>query len=73
MPNNVYCSQGKVKAVKVDNDDKDTILAIHSEAESFGEISLIDGQTSPAAVITIEQSKLAIINSGVAPLNRTAF
>ena len=57
-----FVLKGKVKAAKVTTDGKETILAIHGEGESFGEIALIDNQTSTADVITIEHSKLAIIN-----------
>ena len=54
--------RGKVKAVKTDQNGEETILAFHGQGESFGEIALLDGQPAPAAVITVEHSKLAILN-----------
>ncbi len=53
---------GKVKAVHVNEEGKEIILAIHQSGDFFGEISLIDGKTVPAAVIATEDSTTAIIS-----------
>lgn len=53
---------GKVKAVQTTEDGKEIILAIHQSQEFFGEISLIDGKTSTAAVVSTEESLVAIIS-----------
>jgi CRP/FNR family transcriptional regulator len=53
---------GKVKAVQTTEEGKEIILAIHQADEFFGEISLIDGKTSSATVIAIEDSLVAIIS-----------
>ena len=53
---------GKVKAVQTTEDGKEIILAIHQADEFFGEISLIDGKTSSATVVAIEDSLIAIIS-----------
>ena len=53
---------GKVKVVQTTEDGKEIILAIHRPDEIFGEISLIDGKTSPATVLATEDSLIAIIS-----------
>ena len=53
---------GKVKAVQTTEEGKEIILAIHQADEFFGEISLIDGKTSSATVMAIEDSLIAIIS-----------
>jgi CRP/FNR family cyclic AMP-dependent transcriptional regulator len=53
---------GKVKAVQTTEEGKEIILAIHQSDEFFGEISLIDGKTSSATVVAIEDSLVAIIS-----------
>ncbi|MEJ2696860.1 MAG: Crp/Fnr family transcriptional regulator [Candidatus Sulfobium sp.] len=53
---------GKVKVVKATEEGKEIILAIHRSEEFFGEVSLIDGKTSPATVLAIENSLVAIIS-----------
>jgi len=53
---------GKVKASKTSATGKETILAIHQPGDFFGEMSLLDGKTSPATVSAIEDCKIAIIS-----------
>jgi CRP/FNR family transcriptional regulator len=53
---------GKAKAVQISEDGKEQILAIHNQGESFGEMSLLDGETSPATVIAMEDSQIGIIS-----------
>jgi len=53
---------GKVKVIQTTEDGKEIILATHKSNELFGEISLIDGKTSPATVLAIEDSFIAIIS-----------
>lgn len=53
---------GKVKAIQTTEEGKEIILAIHQSDEFFGEISLIDGKTSSATVVAIEDSLVAIIS-----------
>jgi CRP/FNR family transcriptional regulator len=56
-----FIYSGKVKAVQISEDGKEQILAIHKTGESFGEMSLLDGKTSPATVIAIEDSYIGLI------------
>jgi CRP/FNR family transcriptional regulator len=53
---------GKVKVVRMTEDGKEIILAVHQAGEFFGEMSLIDGKTIPASVIATEDSLVAIIS-----------
>jgi CRP/FNR family transcriptional regulator len=52
---------GKVKAVKVSEDGRENILAIHEEGDYFGEMALLDGKTSPATVIAMEAAVIGLI------------
>ncbi len=53
---------GKVKVVQTTEDGKEIILAIHQAEMFFGELSLIDGKTSSAAVMAMEDSLIAIVS-----------
>jgi CRP/FNR family transcriptional regulator len=53
---------GKVKVIQTTEDGKEILLAIHQSGDFFGEMSLIDGKTSPATVIATENSTAAIIS-----------
>lgn len=53
---------GKVKVVRITTDGKEVLLALHRAGEFFGELSLIDNQTSPAMVLAAEKSVVAIIS-----------
>jgi CRP/FNR family transcriptional regulator len=53
---------GKVKVVQSTEDGKEIILAFHHSEEFFGEISLIDGNTSPATVLADEECLIAIVS-----------
>jgi CRP/FNR family transcriptional regulator len=52
---------GQVKVTQATEDGKEILLAIHKTLEFFGEISLIDGKTSPATVQASEDSFIAFI------------
>jgi CRP/FNR family transcriptional regulator len=53
---------GKVKAVQISEDGKEQILAIHNEGEFFGEMSFLDGKTSPATVIAMEDTHIGLVS-----------
>jgi CRP/FNR family transcriptional regulator, cyclic AMP receptor protein len=55
---------GKVKVTKAGTGGKETILAIHRAGDFFGEMSLLDGKTSPATVSAMEDAKIISV-SGV--------
>ena len=52
---------GKVKVVRTTEDGKEIILAMHKSGSFFGEMSLIDGKTTPASVIATEDALIATI------------
>jgi len=53
---------GKAKVVQVTEQGKEIIFAIHQSEDFFGELSLIDGKTSNATVMAMEESLIAIIS-----------
>ncbi len=53
---------GKVKVTKAGAGGKETILAIHRSGDFFGEMSLLDGKTSPATVSAMEDSKIISVS-----------
>jgi CRP/FNR family transcriptional regulator len=53
---------GKVKVVRVTEDGKEMVLAIHKTGDFFGEMSFIDGKTVPATVMVTENSQVIIIS-----------
>ncbi len=54
--------EGKVKVVQMTREGKEILLAIHESGEFFGELSLIDGKTSPATIIAAEECTVCIIS-----------
>jgi len=52
---------GAVKAVKIGRDGRENILAIHEAGDFFGEMALLDGETSPATVIAMEAAEVGLI------------
>ena len=55
-------TSGTVKVVQLSRKGKESILAIHKKGDFFGEMGLLDGQTSPATVIALEETTLALIS-----------
>jgi CRP/FNR family transcriptional regulator, cyclic AMP receptor protein len=53
---------GKVKVTKSVAGGKETILAIHRTGDFFGEMSLLDGKTSPATVAAMEDAKIISVS-----------
>ena len=53
---------GKVKVAKAGAGGKEIILAIHRAGDFFGEMSLLDGKTSPATVSAMEDSKIITVS-----------
>jgi CRP/FNR family cyclic AMP-dependent transcriptional regulator len=53
---------GKVKVAKTSASGRETLLAIHKTGDFFGEMSLLDGQTSPATVSAMEDSKIISVS-----------
>ena len=54
--------EGRVKVSRLLPNGKEMILAFHEMGEYFGEMSLIDGGTSPATVTTMIPSRILTLN-----------
>lgn len=52
---------GTVKVVQTGFDGKEKILAIHRRGDFFGEMALLDGKTSPATVVAMENAAVGLI------------
>jgi len=53
---------GKVKVSKSGSGGRETILAIHRTGDFFGEMSLLDGKTSPATVSAMEDARIISVS-----------
>ena len=53
--------EGEVKVVRSLEEGKEIIVSMHSSGEFFGELSLMDGKTTPATVIATKDSCTAMI------------
>jgi CRP/FNR family cyclic AMP-dependent transcriptional regulator len=54
--------EGEVKVVRFTGEGKEIIVSIHGAGEFFGELSLLDGKTTPATVTASKESLTAIIS-----------
>ena len=52
---------GKVKAVQISIDGKEHILAVHGKGDFFGEMGILDGKSSPATIIAMENAEIGLI------------
>ena len=53
---------GKVRVVKMNEEGKEQIITIHKKNDFFGEMSLLDGKTSPATIIAHEESVIGLLH-----------
>lgn len=53
---------GRVKVVHLSEDGKEHIVAVHKAGDFFGEMALLDGKTSPATVMTMEDTSVMILS-----------
>ena len=53
---------GRVRVIQITEDGKEILLAIHQAGEFFGEMSFIDGKTSPATIVAADDSVISIIS-----------
>jgi len=62
-PNYMYIIfSGKVKVVQVSADGREKVLTYHEKGDFFGEMALVDGKTSPASIIAIEETEIGLIH-----------
>ena len=61
-PNYMYVVySGKVRVVQINEEGREQILTIHKKKDFFGEMALLDGKTSPATVIAMEDSEIGLL------------
>lgn len=53
---------GQVKVIQISSDGREKVLTYHKKGEFFGEMALIDGKTSPATIIAIEDTDIGLIH-----------
>ena len=62
-PNYMYVVYtGKVRVVQINEEGREQILTIHKKRDFFGEMALLDGKTSPATVIAMEDSEIGLLS-----------
>ena len=62
-PNYMYIIfSGKVKVVQMSADGREKVLTYHEKGEFFGEMALVDGKTSPASIVAIEDTDIGLIH-----------
>jgi len=52
---------GRVKISRISDEGREVILSILSEGDFFGEMSILDGQTRSANVVTLEDAEILVI------------
>jgi CRP/FNR family transcriptional regulator, cyclic AMP receptor protein len=52
---------GRVKISRISDDGREVILSILGEGDFFGEMSILDGETRSANVVTLEDSQILVI------------
>ena len=53
---------GRVKISRISEEGREVILSILSEGDFFGEMSILDGQTRSANVVTLSDSEILVIH-----------
>jgi len=57
-----FITQGSVKITRSSEDGREVILAIITTGDFFGEMSLLDGETRSANVMTLERTQVLVLN-----------
>ncbi|MED5316483.1 MAG: Crp/Fnr family transcriptional regulator [Candidatus Neomarinimicrobiota bacterium] len=57
-----FITHGSVKITRFSKEGREVILAILTAGEFFGEMSLLDGETRSANVLTLEETKVLALN-----------
>ena len=57
-----FITHGSVKITRSSKEGREVILAILTACEFFGEMSLLDGETRSANVLTLEETKVLALN-----------
>ena len=57
-----FITQGSVKITRSSKEGREVILAIITTGDFFGEMSLLDGETRSANVMTLEETQVLVLN-----------
>ena len=57
-----FIYSGKLKVIQNSVDGKEKIMAIHKKGGFFGEMAILDGKTSPATVVALEDCEVGFIS-----------
>ena len=57
-----FVIKGSVKVTRLSKDGREVILAMLNEGEFFGELALLDGESSSANVIALEETEVLTLN-----------
>ena len=62
-PSDFFCIiySGKVKVTQISESGKELLLSIQKRGNYFGEMSMIDGQSTSSTIITMENSKIGFL------------
>jgi CRP/FNR family transcriptional regulator, cyclic AMP receptor protein len=52
---------GRVKVVQISSEGREKVLTYHKKGDFFGEMALVDGKTSPATIIAMEETDIGLI------------
>ena len=56
-----FIISGRVKVIRYTKEGKELMLAIHKRYDYFGEMAILDGQTSPATITAMEECTVGFI------------
>jgi CRP/FNR family transcriptional regulator, cyclic AMP receptor protein len=56
-----FIVSGRVKVIRYNEAGKELMLAIHKRYDYFGEMAILDGKTSPATIIAMEDCTIGFI------------
>lgn len=56
-----FIISGKVKVIHYNETGKELMLAIHKRYDYFGEMAILDGKTSPATIVAMEDCTIGFI------------
>ena len=59
-----FIVSGKVKVIRYNEAGKELMLAIHKRYDYFGEMAILDGKTSPATIVAMDDCTIGFITKG---------
>lgn len=56
-----FIISGKVKVIRYNEEGRELMLAIHKRYDYFGEMAILDGKTSPATIVAMDDCMIGFI------------